>query len=512
MKSFHLFILTTGILTLFSSQASSFPGLTAEEEPMPDSWLQRTHQDSGFTGFLKRINSVPEPQRQAIADSFLLAAGTLPFIEADSLACFLYRSTAATVTIAGDANNWDPSATPMTRISGTTLFYARQVYENDARLDYKFVVNNSNWVLDPKNPNLCYGGYGPNSELRMPAYPTAAECAPSPGLAEGRFEMQSIRSDLLKNTRALRVYLPAGYDTSREKGYPVVLFHDGLEYISLAGAKTILDNLIGWNRIEPLIAVFVPPVTASARIEEYSGATAALFERFIIEEVMTHVDSSWHTSRAPAERAMLGPSLAALISAQICLHHPEAFGLCGLYSPALWPNARGVLNEILAAAKPFQKCYIDAGTYEPSLRSDAARLHQHLQGSATEVKYRSWHEGHSWGSWRAHLDESLEFFFPRLSGVERVGSGPPRDCHLYPAYPNPFNAVLTIEFTLPREAEVALRLFNAKGQEVGRLVQERLQPGHYIRRWNAAGEPSGLYCYQLDVNKRISTGKALLIR
>jgi enterochelin esterase family protein len=488
------------------------PAGPAEQDGSNDPEMHVTLETLPFADFLSHIYSLPETQRQAAADSFYQSAVVLPLIEADSIVYFLYRGGATRVTIAGDANGWDPSALVMTRIAGTNLYYARQLYEPDARLDYKLVLNNSSWILDPKNPNLCYGGYGPNSELRMPGYPPARECTADPLLPAGRLENESISSTILGNTRPLRIYLPPAYDAVRPKGYPLVLFHDGLEYLSLGAAKAVLDHLIAWQRIEPLIAVFVPPVSAAQRIEEYSGATAANFERFIIQELMPRIDSTYNTAREPSERAMLGPSLAALISAQICLHHPEAFGMCGLYSPAMWPNSKAILAAVLAAPQPFAACYIDVGSYEPSLLADARELDQRLRGSGVAVRYRLWHEGHSWGSWRAHLDESLEFFFPYATRVDRIDAEVPREFTLFPAYPNPFNAGLTLEFALPRATEVSLRIFNLRGEEVQQLVRAQLPPGRYLYRWSAIDQPSGLYIYQLRAGAQVDSGKAILIR
>jgi enterochelin esterase-like enzyme len=465
-----------------------------------------------FPAFLQRIYAAPEDQRQAIADSFLLAAGSLPFFEEDSIAYFLYRGSATKMTIAGDANSWDPAALAMARISGTTLFYARQVYERDARLDYKLVRNGTDWILDPRNPNYCYGGYGPNSELRMPGYMPASECVGAAGIATGTLVLQTFASAILKNSRSLRIYLPAGYDSARQEAYPLVLFHDGLEYLTLAAAKTVLDNLIAGGRIEPLIAVFVPPFSSTQRIEEYGGGLTGPFERFIIEELMPFLDAAFHTSKDPGRRAMMGPSLAALISAQICFHHPEAFGLCGLYSPAMWPNDRTVLSAVMAATKPFQKCYIDVGTYEPSLLDDAGRLRTHLIENEIATKYRAWHEGHSWGSWRAHIDEALEFFFPPDTRVEQIDAEKPEKLALFPSYPNPFNAVTTLVFDLPLAEEVLLTICNVRGEEVDRLVEQRLLPGRYAYKWNADGRPSGLYIFQLRAGAMVRTGKALLLK
>ncbi len=513
MKSYTLFLAMA--LLVMALPAATAPG--PEEAPdvgnkaLSEGAMSDQAGDQ-FTSFLQRVYSLPEGERQAVADSFFQAAGNLPLIVGDSAVYYLYRGAATSVALAGDANGWDPSGHALNRVSGTSLWFLRQIYEPDARLDYKFVLNNSSWILDPRNPLLCYGGYGPNSELRMPAYPPAAECSTDTSVRGGTIDKGNFSSAILGNNRLLRVYLPVGYAPEREEGYPLVLFHDGLEFLALGDIKTVLDNLIGWKRIEPMIGIFVPPVSAGQRIEEYSGATAAQFERFIIEELMPHIDATYNTARDPARRGMAGPSLAALISAQICFHHPEVFGLCGLYSPALWPNERAVLRQLLASAHPFQRCYIDIGSYESSLIGDAEALFAHLLDNGVEARYRLWHEGHSWGSWRAHVDEALELFFPLSTGIERIGEGGMPDFQLHPAYPNPFNAAVTIEFSLPRPEQVGLGIYNVRGELVEELLQGVLQAGRYRHRWTAAGRPSGLYIYRLRAGAEVRTGRVLLLR
>ena len=44
-------------------------------------------------------------------------------------------------------------ATNLTRIYPISFFYRYETFERDARLDYKFIINESNWILDPRNPN-----------------------------------------------------------------------------------------------------------------------------------------------------------------------------------------------------------------------------------------------------------------------------------------------------------------------------------------------------------------------
>ncbi len=62
----------------------------------------------------------------------------------------------------------------------------------------------------------------------------------------------------------------------------MVLVHDGLEYISFAKMDNTIDYLISEEKIEPTIAVFVPPVD---RTPEYVDAKQDAFTNFIIDEV-----------------------------------------------------------------------------------------------------------------------------------------------------------------------------------------------------------------------------------
>ncbi|MCK7516791.1 MAG: hypothetical protein MZV64_03245 [Ignavibacteriales bacterium] len=92
-------------------------------------------------------------------DSFINYARTqgIPFIEGNT-ANFIYRgSVLSAAGVRGDFNGWNPSPAPMTRLSQTNFFYYSRNFEMNARLDYKFVVNGSAWILDPENPNRVSG-------------------------------------------------------------------------------------------------------------------------------------------------------------------------------------------------------------------------------------------------------------------------------------------------------------------------------------------------------------------
>lgn len=84
-------------------------------------------------------------------------------------------------------------------------------------------------------------------------------------------------------------------------------------------------------------------------------------------------------------------------------------------------------------------------------------------------------------------------------------------------YPNPFNPVTTIEYYLPKSAEVKISVYNILGQKVSTLVNEYQTAG--LRRviWDGKDErgnsvASGIYFYKLSVPEFSKTKKMLLIK
>jgi enterochelin esterase family protein len=321
-----------------------------------------------FGALFKRVAAAPEPARQAIADSFMAAISSFPFVEQRTIAYYLYRGTATTINVPGDANGWNTGAFPMTRIAGTNLWFRQAVFEPDARLDYQFFLNRSTAILDPLNPHQVNSGGGPNSELAMPDYVQPPEIEMYPNIPHGTLSNLTVSSRIPGNSRSIRVYTPPAYATAGSDSFPVVLFHDGFEYLNFGKANNVLDYLISENRIQPVIAVFVPPVQRS---DEYAYNATSRFELFIVSEVMPFVDARYRTKRDPASRAMIGLSFGGLITTQICYNRPESFGLCGPYSPSYWAKGMEVFNHVVNGPKKDIKFYLDWGTYETGIAVNA---------------------------------------------------------------------------------------------------------------------------------------------
>jgi photosystem II stability/assembly factor-like uncharacterized protein len=91
-------------------------------------------------------------------------------------------------------------------------------------------------------------------------------------------------------------------------------------------------------------------------------------------------------------------------------------------------------------------------------------------------------------------------------------AGLPGQFNLGRNYPNPFNPVTTIPFSLPSDSPVRLTVYDIGGREVENLMEGPLTAGEHAVRWDASGYASGLYFYRLTVPGRSVTSKMILLK
>jgi hypothetical protein len=83
---------------------------------------------------------------------------------------------------------------------------------------------------------------------------------------------------------------------------------------------------------------------------------------------------------------------------------------------------------------------------------------------------------------------------------------------LYQAYPNPFNPVTTIQYSIPAAVDVRLSIYNMLGEEVEILAAGKHQPGNYTVSWNGSRFSSGMYFYRLYTSEFSTVRKLLLLK
>jgi flagellar hook assembly protein FlgD len=85
-------------------------------------------------------------------------------------------------------------------------------------------------------------------------------------------------------------------------------------------------------------------------------------------------------------------------------------------------------------------------------------------------------------------------------------------------YPNPFNPSTLISFSMPKQSNVSLKIYNMLGQEIVALISnEIVGSGKYSVEWNgkdAANQSvaTGVYVYQLKADNTVISKKMLLVK
>jgi photosystem II stability/assembly factor-like uncharacterized protein len=79
-------------------------------------------------------------------------------------------------------------------------------------------------------------------------------------------------------------------------------------------------------------------------------------------------------------------------------------------------------------------------------------------------------------------------------------------------FPNPFNPVTTIPYSLATITQINLTVFDMLGRQVTTLVNNLQAAGEYEVTFDANGLPTGIYYYRLTAGDQIQTGKMLLVR
>jgi len=274
------------------------------------------------------------------------------------------------------------------------------------------MIDESNWILDAANPFVQYGGSGPNSELRMSEWKVDSITIPIEGAAQGNVsDWQTIQSSNLNYTIQYKVYIPVNYDNLAT--LPVIYVTDGQEYSDerLGSMINVINNLIHQKRIKPIVAVFVDPrnpdnLSENRRMEEYRSNIK--FVNFLADELKPTINKAYKVNSSPRSTAIIGTSLGGWNSTFTAFERNDAFQLIGIHSPAY--HDQKLFSMVEDSEKLPLKLFMGTGViYDTEVY--ARRMKGILERKGYEFQYIEVNEGHSWGNWRALLDEPLIYFF-----------------------------------------------------------------------------------------------------
>lgn len=208
----------------------------------------------------------------------------------------------------------------------------------------------------------------------------AGEASPSSPLAMG--ETWTIESKALGETRRINVYLPAGYQTSKELRMPVLYMPDGgmaEDFLHVAGLIEVLVGdgtmrpflLVGIENTEPRRDLTGPTTNTEDRKIAPRVGGSAKFRAFLRDELMPEVQRRYRTTN---ETAIVGESLAGLFVIETFFTAPDMFGTYIAFDPSLWWNNAELVKD--AAAKLKARPALETTLYfarsdEPGIVKDA---------------------------------------------------------------------------------------------------------------------------------------------
>ncbi len=355
--------------------------------------------------------------REAV-DAFL-ADHQFPLVEGRQ-ATFVYRGEADAVYL----QHWIyglPQEQPFQRLAGSDLWFHVMELPERSRVEYKLRVERGphrQLVQDALNPHHARDPYGANSVVHGAGYEIPDWVEPAGDVREGTIEQRRLMSRALGEARPVSVYLPARFRQTRH--YPLLVVHDGDDFLRFTGLKTVLDNLIHRLEIPPMVVALTQ---SSNRLHEYAADDR--HAAFLVEDLVPTLEEHYPLQAHPAGRGLLGASFGAVASLHAAWRHQGFFGNLLLQSgsfaftdigehdrgPVFDPVVRWVNEFRESPGRPADQAYLSCGTYESLIYYNRSLLPV-LQDTGMNVRYNESRDGHNWENWRDRLREGLSWLFP----------------------------------------------------------------------------------------------------
>jgi enterochelin esterase family protein len=314
------------------------------------------------------------------------------------------------------------SSNALTRVPNTDLWFLTVDIPPGSRIEYKYELHRgggSEWIEDPLNPNRARDPFGANSVLQGEGYEAPAWARHDPIARQGTLERFAMDSRAFGGTRGGQIYLPARFRTSRR--YPLLVVHDGGDYLNYAGMKAVLDNLIHRLEIPDMVVLFSD---SPDRLREY--ANDERHAAFVTEELVPEVARRVPLLEQPQARALMGASFGAVAAFSTAARYPGFWGRLLLQSGSFAftdigrHNRRGPLFDRIvefvnqyrsAPAAVTERIFMSCGVYE-SLIYENRSMVPLLTSTGMQLRFVEARDGHNWENWRDRLREGLSWLFP----------------------------------------------------------------------------------------------------
>jgi enterochelin esterase family protein len=370
------------------------------------------------------INRLRErrPLDSTAVDRFL-ARNQVPIVEG-ARCTFLFRGEADEVFMVHRIFGL-PDHLPLRRLHGTDLWYAVIELPEGSRVEYQLELvrgGHRERINDPLNPHVARSPVGSSSVCYAHGYVVPDWTVFDPEARAGSLVDMVVPSRALRRNGQVTLYLPARFRrTVPSTRYPLLIVHDGGDYLGFASAKTVLDNLIHRLDVAEIVVAFVYP---GDRLSEY--ANSAAHARYLTAELVPRLEAELPLVAKPSGRCLMGSSFGAVASLATAYRYPDVYGSLLLQSgsfvftdigrnhgggPPFEPVVRFMNRYRAAPRKVADRLFVSCGVYEPLIVPNRSMVPV-FEAAGMTVRYVEARDGHSWENWRDRLRDGLSWIFP----------------------------------------------------------------------------------------------------
>ena len=288
---------------------------------------------------------------------------------------------------------------------------------------YRFIVDGKK-IEDPENPDSTYVVLHKESIVAVGGNPQAdLYVEPDENVPRGRVDTIWVYCPEQKVERKVLVYVPP----VEQDSFPVLYLMHGISgdeatWIECGRVRQIMDNLLAYERIEPMIVV-MPDCNIPNKLapKKRTNMLRNIFNFPILrlgdfENAFPGMHKSicelYPISSLQKDHFLAGLSSGAMQAANIVRDQPELFAKVGLFSPARMKREQYISNKNgknacvpCADSKPVY--FVCIGSNDLFYK-DGKRFIRRLANAGITCQVYETESGHTWRSWREYLTAFIE--------------------------------------------------------------------------------------------------------
>ncbi len=310
----------------------------------------------------------------------------------------------------GDFNGWEDGEAVELQPVGESLWFYELPLPEDAYIEYVYIDDSQQPMLDPFNHRRISNGMGrTNQFFYMP------KGRPTPWMLRRWGQPQGVVSHVIVQAggmlaggkRSVHFYQPPVNEPA-----PLLVVWDGGDYLRRAKLITIVENMNNAGRIRPLALALVEN-GGPARMIEYTCSETTL--GFVLSHLLPEAQNYLNLldpDENPGAYGVMGASMGGLMAMYTGLRLPHFFGRVLAQSGAYALHGYEFITTYMVehGPKPPVKIWMDVGRYEHLIETNQ-RMQARLAAQEYDVFYHEYSAGHNYSAWRDDLPAGLEYLF-----------------------------------------------------------------------------------------------------